>query len=232
MGDVYKGVDTRLGRTVAIRVLPGGAAADTERRRRFEQEARAVSALNHPHICVLHDIGSQDGPGLTPGSTAGMVMGTLPYIAPEQLQGGRADARSDLFAFGTLLCELLTGTRTFEGTSPAGVIAAGSAASARTAAGQNGPVGPAPPRVCAGDALETEVLRSAIARAPTVARLVAELEGTDPIVIIETDRLPEHIAGQVRVAAATASVRYVRVRLKIPGSEASLMKTLGQPRVA
>ena len=61
MGEVYKARDTRLDRDVAIKVLPAGAAADPERRHRFELEARAVSALNHPHICVLHDIGSQDG---------------------------------------------------------------------------------------------------------------------------------------------------------------------------
>src|SRR5512137_1785414 len=59
MGEVYTATDTRLGRTVAIKVLPAGVAADPERRRRFEQEARAVSALNHPHICVLHDIGRE-----------------------------------------------------------------------------------------------------------------------------------------------------------------------------
>jgi Flp pilus assembly protein TadD/predicted Ser/Thr protein kinase len=216
MGEVYRAKDTRLGRTVAIKVLPAGVAADPERRRRFEQEARAASALNHPHICVLHDIGSQEGtdflvmeylegqtlaqrlakgplplaealayggqiagaldsahrkgivhrdlkpgnviltktgaklldfglaklkmPG-TPGSDAssllttpttqelpvtemGAILGTLGYMAPEQVEGRDTDARTDLFAFGAVLHEMLTGKRAFTGTSPASVIAA------------------------------------------------------------------------------------------------------------
>ena len=59
--------DTRLGRTVAIKVLPAGVASDPERRRRFEQEARAVAALSHPHICVLHDIGVAGTAARLPG---------------------------------------------------------------------------------------------------------------------------------------------------------------------
>jgi Tol biopolymer transport system component len=213
MGEVYKARDTRLGRTVALKVLPAEAAADPERRRRFEQEARAVSALNHPHICVLHDIGSDGdvhflvmeyldgetlaerlkrGPlslaqtleygaqiadalnrahrqgivhrdlkpsnvmltgsgaklldfgvaklkGAEPSAstsvtgtgwplsdpiTAGpTILGTISYMAPEQLEGGDVDARADLFAFGAVLYEMLTARRAFEGKSPASVIA-------------------------------------------------------------------------------------------------------------
>ena len=100
-------------------------------------------------------------------------------------------------------------------------------AASAAAAGLDASGGPAPPRVRGGDLLSIEVLRSAIQLSPTVARLVAELERTDLIVIIQTGRLPERIAGQLRIAAATASVRYLRVTLKIPGSKASLMKTLG-----
>src|SRR4029453_17193558 len=59
MGEVYRARDTRLGRIVAVKVLPTAAAADPESRLRFEREARAVASLNHPHICTLHDFGSQ-----------------------------------------------------------------------------------------------------------------------------------------------------------------------------
>jgi tetratricopeptide (TPR) repeat protein len=213
MGEVYRATDTRLGRTVAIKVLPAHVADDPERRRRFEQEARAASALNHPNICILHDIGSQagidflvmeylegqtlaqrvaNGPlsltetlaygsqiaaalesahrqgiihrdlkpgnvilthggaklldfglaklktsaalsmtgqsslptGESPLTERGAILGTLGYMSPEQVEGKEADARSDLFAFGAVLYEMLTGKRAFAGTSPASVIAA------------------------------------------------------------------------------------------------------------
>ncbi len=61
MGEVYKANDTRLHRTVAIKVLPEGVASDPALKQRFEREARTVAQLSHPHICTLHDIGSQDG---------------------------------------------------------------------------------------------------------------------------------------------------------------------------
>ena len=61
MGEVYRARDTRLDRTVAIKVLPAELSTDPERRARFEREARTIAALNHPHICTLHDIGQHDG---------------------------------------------------------------------------------------------------------------------------------------------------------------------------
>ncbi len=61
MGEVYKATDTRLDRTVAIKVLPAHVAADPDLKQRFEREAKTISSLNHPHICTLYDIGSQDG---------------------------------------------------------------------------------------------------------------------------------------------------------------------------
>ena len=61
MGEVYEATDTRLDRTVAIRVLPGHVASDPDLKRRFEREARTLAALSHPHICPVFDVGSQDG---------------------------------------------------------------------------------------------------------------------------------------------------------------------------
>ena len=72
MGEVYRAKDTRLGRHVAVKVLPASFANDAERRRRFEHEARAASALNHPNVVVVHDIGDHDG---------------APYVVSELLEG-------------------------------------------------------------------------------------------------------------------------------------------------
>src|SRR5580698_826014 len=72
MGEVYRARDTRLGREVALKVLPESFSRDTDRLRRFEQEARAVAALNHPNILAIHDIGEQDG---------------SPFIVSELLEG-------------------------------------------------------------------------------------------------------------------------------------------------
>ncbi|HEY6572747.1 MAG TPA: protein kinase, partial [Candidatus Eisenbacteria bacterium] len=72
MGEVYRARDTRLGRDVALKVLPASFAADTDRLRRFEGEARAAGAINHPNILVLHDVGTHDG---------------VPYLVTELLEG-------------------------------------------------------------------------------------------------------------------------------------------------
>lgn len=75
MGEVYKATDTRLARTVAVKVLPAGLAADPEFRQRFDREAKAISQLTHPHICTLYDVGEHQG-------TAFLVM--------EHLEGSRS----------------------------------------------------------------------------------------------------------------------------------------------
>jgi serine/threonine protein kinase len=215
MGEVYRARDTRLDRTVAIKILPFHLAGSPEARQRFEREARAISSLSHPNICHLYDVGSQDGtdylvmeylegetlasrlmrgplppdqvlkcgieicegldkahrsgvvhrdlkPGnimitksgaklmdfglakaTTPAISAsglsltltspaerhpltaeGTVIGTFQYMSPEQVEGKEADARSDIFALGAVLYEMATGTRAFEGKTPASVIAA------------------------------------------------------------------------------------------------------------
>ncbi|HMD71982.1 MAG TPA: protein kinase, partial [Bryobacteraceae bacterium] len=192
MGEVWKARDTRLDRIVAIKI------SKQQFSERFEREARAVAALNHPHICQLYDVGpnylvmefvdgtplkgplpiekaveyagqilealdaahrkgithrdlkpanilvtkqgiklldfglakqttplGQDGATLTQALTSqGQILGTLQYMSPEQLQGKETDARSDLFSFGCVLYEVLTGKRAFEGESVASVIAA------------------------------------------------------------------------------------------------------------
>ncbi len=216
MGEVYKARDTRLERTVAIKVLPEHLSSHPELRARFEREAKSISGLQHPNICVLYDVGVQNGvdflvmeylegetlyarlarkplttdealkiaieiadalekahrsgiihrdlkPGnvmltksgaklmdfglakpyglgsgpksgsisvssmatmaatmadlASPVTVAGTLIGTVQYMSPEQIQGKEADARSDIFAFGAMLYEMLTGRRAFQGKS-------------------------------------------------------------------------------------------------------------------
>ena len=201
MGEVYRARDARLGREVALKVLPESLSRDADRLRRFEQEARAVAALNHPNILAIHDIGDQGGTrfivsellegeslraelehgalsvrkatdyaaqiaqglaaaheksivhrdlkpenifitkegrvkildfglaklvsdgapkaeagGLTLTSSptqAGVVMGTVGYMAPEQVRGSTVDSRTDIFGFGAVLYEMVSGQRAF-----------------------------------------------------------------------------------------------------------------------
>jgi Tol biopolymer transport system component len=220
MGEIYRARDTRLDRTVAIKVLGAALASDPQLRDRFEREARAISSLNHPHICMLFDVGHQDPstgsgqavdylvleylegetvaerlarsgrlapkdalkiaieigdaldkahragivhrdlkpanvmltkagaklldfglaksaapvvatsglsmlPTTPPNLTAvGTILGTFQYMAPEQIEGLDADARTDIFAFGALLFEMLTGRPAFDGKTRASLLGA------------------------------------------------------------------------------------------------------------
>ena len=210
-GEVYLAEDSRLDRKVALKILPQHLSDRADLRERFEREARAVSSLNHPHICTLYDIGEQDGihylvmehlegetlaaklekgalpleqtlqyaiqiadaldkahrqgvvhRDLKPGNimlvksgaklldfglaklqatetptnlsslpteqasltAEGTILGTLQYMAPEQLEGKEADSRTDIFAFGAVVYEMVTGKKAFEGSSQASLIAA------------------------------------------------------------------------------------------------------------
>ena len=210
MGEVYKARDTRLDRTVAIKILPTALAADAQFRERFDREARAISQLTHSHICTLYDVGEHDGtaflvmefldgetladrlkrgalplaaalkvaiqiadalsaahrqgivhrdlkpgnvmltkagaklldfglakasgpmvsgaglsmlPTTPPNLTAqGTILGTFQYMAPEQIEGQEADARTDIFAFGVVLYEMVTGKKAFTGKTHASLI--------------------------------------------------------------------------------------------------------------
>ncbi|HEX4440866.1 MAG TPA: protein kinase [Thermoanaerobaculia bacterium] len=208
MGEIYRATDTRLGREVAVKVLPEGFVQDPDRRRRFEIEARAASSLNHPAIVTIHDVGVEGtipyvvfellegeslasrlivGPlppsqaiawaieiakglaaahekgivhrdlkpanvfvlrdgrvklldfgiariaGPEPsgsitesttvsGTAPGVVFGTVGYMSPEQARGQEASPSSDIFAFGALLYEMLSGRRAFEGETAADVL--------------------------------------------------------------------------------------------------------------
>ena len=212
MGEVYKAKDTRLDRTVAVKVLPSHMSASPESRQRFEREAKTISQLSHPHICALYDVGSHEGTeylvmellegetlsdrlakgplplestlrygteiadaldkahrrgivhrDLKPGNVMltksgvklldfglakaaaatasgegvssfptaeksltaeGSLVGTLQYMAPEQLEGKGADARTDIFAFGAVLYEMVAGQKAFSGKNQASLISA------------------------------------------------------------------------------------------------------------
>ena len=101
MGVVYKAEDTRLQRFVALKFLPEDVASDPQALERFRREARAASALNHPSICTIYDIGEDQNRHF-------IVMEFL-YMSPEQARGEELDARTDLFSFGAVLYEAATG---------------------------------------------------------------------------------------------------------------------------
>jgi len=212
MGEVYRARDERLKREVAVKVLPASFSADPERLRRFEQEAQAAGALNHPNILAIHDIGTVEGspylvsellegetlrerlvagalaprkaidyavqiahglaaahekgivhrdlkpenifvtrdgrvkildfglakltrpeeaaptatslPTQTAGTEPGVLLGTMGYMSPEQVRGRSADHRSDIFSFGSILYEMLSGKRAFHGDSAADTMSA------------------------------------------------------------------------------------------------------------
>jgi serine/threonine protein kinase/dipeptidyl aminopeptidase/acylaminoacyl peptidase len=209
MGEIYRGLDTRLHRTVAIKTLPAHMSHDPAWRARFNREAQAVSRLNHPHICTLYDVGIENdvqylvmehmegetlaarlarGPlplaaslqysieiaealdeahrmgvvhrdlkpsnvmltksgvkvldfglatemrsGVLDGSLAeaapaltatGVILGTPQYMAPEQIEGRPLDARTDIFSFGAMAYEMLTGARAFRGDTPIRLVSA------------------------------------------------------------------------------------------------------------
>src|SRR5437867_809654 len=148
MGEVYRARDAKLGRDVAIKVLPTAFSENSERLRRFEQEAQAAGALNHPNILSIYHIGTNDGrvkildfglakltsatdetsqteaPTRKVNTDPGTVMGTMGYMSPEQLKGQTADHRSDIFSFGAILYEMLSGKRAFRGDSIAETMSA------------------------------------------------------------------------------------------------------------
>jgi eukaryotic-like serine/threonine-protein kinase len=211
MGEVYRAKDPRLGREVAIKVLPASFSSDADRLRRFEQEARAAGVLNHPNVTAVYDIGTHEGalyvvsellegetlraalaggrlfpriavdysvqiaqglaaahekgivhrdlkpenlfvtkdgrvkildfglaklthpergsllteaPTETRGTEPGVVMGTIGYMSPEQVRGQAADQRSDIFALGAVLYEMLSGQRAFRGATAADTVSA------------------------------------------------------------------------------------------------------------
>jgi serine/threonine protein kinase len=136
MGEVYKATDTNLKRAVAIKVLPASVAADADRLARFQREAEVLAALNHPHIAAIHGLERSnattalvmelvDGPTLADRIAEGPVPvdEALPYMSPEQARGKPVDKRTDIWAFGCVLYEMLTGTRAFAGENSQEIIA-------------------------------------------------------------------------------------------------------------
>jgi serine/threonine protein kinase len=109
MGEVYRATDAKLGREVALKVLPPDMARDSERLARFQREARALAALNHPHIVTIYSVEESDG---------------VHFLTMELLEGQSLDHRTDIFSLGIILYEMSTGWRPFAGTSSAELASA------------------------------------------------------------------------------------------------------------
>jgi serine/threonine protein kinase len=125
MGEVYRAHDPRIGRDVAIKVLPVALSQDRDHLQRFEQEARATGTLNHPNLLVIFDFGlaklvQPDDSALSAtaatqrmATTLGVVLGTVGYMSPEQVRGTTIDHRSDVFSFAVVLYEMISGVQPF-----------------------------------------------------------------------------------------------------------------------
>ena len=113
MGSVYRAEDVVLHRRVALKVLNSASSPDPEIVERFRREALAASSLNHPHICTVYDAGEWNGALKATLTHSGAVIGTPPYMSPEQAEGKPVDARRDLFSAGAVLYEMCTGSAPF-----------------------------------------------------------------------------------------------------------------------
>ena len=325
MGEVYRARDTRLGRDVAIKVLAPRLAGDADARLRFQQEAKAISALSHPHICTLHDVGSDGGseylvmeliegeslgarlargplppaqalrlagdigsalaaahrrgivhrdlkpanvmltrsgaklldfglarlreqvpdaafPFLKEAETEapltgfGAVLGTLAYMAPEQLEGKPSDARADIFSFGAVVHEMLTGRRAFAGETRAAVISS-------ILTGQPPPVSSASPALAAalnrvvGTCLEKDPEERWQSAADVGRQLAALAEATpeagEAVAVPRgraMSRLPWVVAVVAVLTLVVLTAALVRRKVSSPASAPTVRFSLPPPR--